>query len=140
LQDADVRLDRREHFLAMGGPLLHESDELVLLFLGERPELDLELGFVVLASSAACLDPVGKLGVALALGAFSLGGCDSETEGPQLDPTPTEQDGSPSTEFELADIEPAESASPEVQAYCASAVSAAQRIGCLSHVDESDIP
>lgn len=57
-----------------------------------------------------------------------------------IDATPEKLDGSSSYEFESDDIDRAESASPEVQAYCEGAVSEAQEVGCLSHVDESDIP
>ncbi len=57
-----------------------------------------------------------------------------------VDPTPTKLDGSSSDQFEQADIDQADSASPKVQAYCAGAVSEAQRVGCLSHVTEEDIP
>jgi hypothetical protein len=49
-------------------------------------------------------------------------------------------DGTPSQELEAEDIEQAENASEEVQEYCSGAVSEAQEVGCLSHVDESDIP
>ncbi len=66
-----------------------------------------------------------------------LGGCSTSDS---VDPTPLKKDGTQSFEFEQADIERAESASPEVQDYCDGAVSEAQRVGCLSHVDEEDIP
>lgn len=59
---------------------------------------------------------------------------------PPIDPTPERQDGSASQEFEPNDITRAESASPEVRAYCSGAASEAQEVGCLSHVDEGDIP
>jgi len=76
--------------------------------------------------------------VALTLGLAGCGGnYDDET---QLDPTPEKLDGTSSQEFEASDIERAENASQAVQAYCAGIESEAQRIGCLSHVDESDIP
>lgn len=64
-------------------------------------------------------------------------GCESSE---RLDPTPLKKDGTQSLEFEADDIARAESASQAVQDYCAGAVSEAQRIGCLSHVDEGDIP
>ena len=54
----------------------------------------------------------------------------------EYDPTPRKLDGSESYEFEHDDIEQAEGASPEVQKYCEGAVSEAQRLGCLSHVEE----
>jgi hypothetical protein len=57
-----------------------------------------------------------------------------------VDSTPQRLDGSSSNEFESGDIERANSASDAVRAYCAGAVSEAQEVGCLSHVDESDIP
>ena len=63
-------------------------------------------------------------------------GCD-ETG---VDPTPERLDGSSSSEFESDDIARANDASEVVQGYCSGAVSEAQRVGCLSHVDESEIP
>lgn len=60
--------------------------------------------------------------------------------GSSIDSTPERQDGTPSYEFEPADIERAENASEAVREYCSGAVSEAQEVGCLSHVDESDIP
>jgi hypothetical protein len=68
---------------------------------------------------------------------IAVGGCGS---GGGIDPTPEKLNGAPSQEFEPEDIHRAENASPAVQAYCAGAVSEAQRVGCLSHVDDSDIP
>jgi hypothetical protein len=69
---------------------------------------------------------------------FLLTACGGGDSG--IDPTPEKLNGQPSQEFEQEDIERAESASPAVRDYCSGAVSEAQRIGCLSHVDESDIP
>ena len=71
-----------------------------------------------------------------------LGACDelSSTGDGGIDPTPERLDGSSSQEFEPDDIARAEAASDEIQAYCDGAVSEAQRVGCLSHVDESDVP
>ena len=83
------------------------------------------------------------LAVALALALAMMGqdGCGtSDRGGGARDPTPTRLDGSESHEFEPADIARAESASEAVQDYCSGAVSEAQELGCLSHVDESDIP
>ena len=57
-----------------------------------------------------------------------------------VDPTPEKLDGSESVEFENEDIDQANSASQAVQDYCSGAASEAQEVGCLSHVDESDIP
>jgi hypothetical protein len=57
-----------------------------------------------------------------------------------VDPTPEKLDGSASREFESEDIERANNASEAVREYCAGAVSEAQEVGCLSHVDEGDIP
>jgi hypothetical protein len=71
-------------------------------------------------------------------GTSNGGGGNSDQGG--LDPTPKTLDGSSSQEFETGDIARAEGASQAVQDYCAGAVSEAQRIGCMSHVDESDIP
>lgn len=70
--------------------------------------------------------------------AFALGSCGDD--GVEVDPTPERLDGSSSQEFEPDDIERAENASEEVREYCSGAVSEAQYVGCLSHVDESDIP
>lgn len=68
---------------------------------------------------------------------IGLGACDSDSD---IDPTPEKLDGTESTEFEPDDIERAENASDAVEEYCSGAVSEAQRVGCLSHVDESQIP
>lgn len=57
-----------------------------------------------------------------------------------LDPRPERLDGSRSDEFEGDDLRRAGEASQAVQDYCSGAVSEAQRLGCLSHVDESDLP
>ena len=65
-----------------------------------------------------------------------LAGCGGEA----IDPTPEKRDGTPSYEFESGDIEKAENASDAVKEYCAGAASEAQRVGCLSHVDEDEIP
>jgi hypothetical protein len=56
------------------------------------------------------------------------------------DSGPERLDGSSSHEFEPEDIERANEASDAVKEYCSGAVSEAQEVGCLSHVDESDIP
>ena len=79
-----------------------------------------------------------RLALCGAMTALFLGGAgcgDSD-----LDRTPEKLDGSSSQEFEADDIERAESASEAVQDYCGDIESEAQRIGCLSHVDESEIP
>jgi len=69
---------------------------------------------------------------------FAAVGCGSSSQ--SIDLTPEKLDGSESFEFESDDIERAENASEAVRDYCAGAVSEAQEVGCLSHVDESDIP
>lgn len=69
--------------------------------------------------------------------ALVLAGCSGSES---LDPTPTKLDGTESQEFEADDIEAAESASDAVKEYCDGAVSEAQRIGCMAHVEESDLP
>jgi hypothetical protein len=74
----------------------------------------------------------------LVVGALYVLGCDSTET--RSDPTPEDKYGVPSKEFEPEDIERAEEASDEVKEYCSGAVSEAQRVGCESHVDESDIP
>lgn len=70
-------------------------------------------------------------GLALSLGACGTGG---------VDPTPEKLDGSESREFEPADIERANDASDAIREYCSGALSEAQEVGCLSHVEESDLP
>jgi hypothetical protein len=67
-------------------------------------------------------------------------GTDSAGRSDRIDRTPENIEGVPSQEFEDADIDRAESAPADVQAYCSGAVSEAQRVGCLSHVDSGDIP
>ena len=57
-----------------------------------------------------------------------------------VDPTPETVDGSSSGEFEQDDIDRANGASEEVQEYCSGAVSEAQYVVCLSHVDAWDLP
>lgn len=72
------------------------------------------------------------------LAVLGLVGCSQQQR--EVDPTPEKLDGTPSMEFDTDDIERAENASDAVAEYCAGAVSEAQEVGCLSHVDESDIP
>lgn len=86
------------------------------------------------------------------IGLLALTGCDSDdpanppgngkakSSAKGVDPTPENQHGIPSGEFEQDDIDAANNASEEVQDYCGGIESEAQRVGCLSHVDESDIP
>ena len=87
-----------------------------------------------------------RIGLILLAAALLVAGCeDYGTDGDygsgrETDPTPTKLDDTESTEFEAGDIERAEAASPAVQDYCSGAVSEAQEAGCLSHVDESEIP
>jgi hypothetical protein len=69
--------------------------------------------------------------------AIAISACGTESE---VDPTPEKLNGRPSHEFEQDDIDRAEDASDAVREYCSGAVSEAQRVGCESHVDESDIP
>ena len=69
--------------------------------------------------------------------AIAISACGTES---RVDRTPEKLDGTPSYEFEQDDIDRAEDASDAVKEYCSGAVSEAQRIGCESHVDESDIP
>jgi len=78
---------------------------------------------------------LAALGIVTLLGFV---GCSQQNR--EVDPTPEKLDGTPSMEFEADDIERAENASDAVAEYCAGAVSEAQEVGCLSHVDESDIP
>lgn len=88
--------------------------------------------------------------VAGAIAAALLGGCANEAADSSyrdrtqsveaVDPTPADQSGVPSDEFEQADIDQANGASEAVKEYCAGAVSEAQYVGCISHVTDSDIP
>jgi hypothetical protein len=68
----------------------------------------------------------------------ALAGCGGE--GGSVDPTPQKIDGTESHEFERDDIDAAAGASDAVKAYCADAVSEAQRLGCESHVTDDEIP
>jgi len=83
-----------------------------------------------------------KIAVVLAiLAGLGIAGCAEEElasydESATFDSTPERVDGSSSYEFEEEDIEQAEGASSEVEDYCAGAVSEAQELGCLSHVEE----
>jgi hypothetical protein len=55
--------------------------------------------------------------------------------GASIDPTPENQSGAPSGEFEPEDIERAENADRLVELYCTGGpASEAQQVGCLSHV------
>lgn len=85
---------------------------------------------------------IGVVGVICLL--LVVSGCEAGVEssggGGSLDPTPEKMDGTPSQEFEADDIERAENASQRVRDYCSGAVSEAQRIGCMSHVDDEDVP
>ena len=86
--------------------------------------------------------------VALVAGVAIGSGCgyergdvsDPEPDVPEFDATPSKLDGAQSREFEADDLVEAAGASEAVQDYCSDAVSEAQELGCLSHVDESDIP
>jgi hypothetical protein len=61
-------------------------------------------------------------------------------EDQSINPTPEKGNGEPSDEFEPEDIERAEEASQSVKEYCEGAVSEAQEVGCLSHVEPSEVP
>ena len=74
-----------------------------------------------------------RAAVLLVVGAPS--GC-----GSSVDTTPEKLDGTESHEFEQEDLEGAAGASDAVKAYCADAVSEAQRLGCESHVTDEDLP
>ena len=47
--------------------------------------------------------------------------------------------GTESHEFQQEDLDAAAGASDAVKAYCADAVSEAQRVGCESHVTDADL-
>jgi hypothetical protein len=78
--------------------------------------------------------------VVLVGGASACGSASNNEGSGSLNPTPLKKNGERSYEFESDDIEQAERAPPAVRDYCEGAVSEAQEIGCLSHVDESDLP
>jgi hypothetical protein len=69
------------------------------------------------------------------LGLVFVVGC-GDDKNRDVDPTPENQFGAPSGEFETEDINAAESASDLVETYCDGAVSEAQMVGCLSHVSD----
>lgn len=81
---------------------------------------------------------------AIAVALILLGGvgCSlgEEREGAGVNPTPTKENGEPSYQFEPEDIERAEEAPESVRRYCEGAVSEAQEVGCLSHVNPSEVP
>lgn len=79
-----------------------------------------------------------RFGAAL-LAVTALVGCGG-VAGSSIDPTPTKLDGTPSSEFEQEDLDAAAGASDAVKAYCAGAVSEAQRLGCESHVTDEEVP
>lgn len=58
----------------------------------------------------------------------------------EFDSTPEKLDGTESYEFEPEDLERAEEAPSDVREYCEGAVSEAQELGCLSHVESSEVP
>jgi hypothetical protein len=68
-----------------------------------------------------------------------LSGC-GPGSGADVDSTPEKLDGTESHEFEPDDLERAAGASDAVKAYCADAVSEAQRLGCEAHVTDEDLP
>ena len=78
------------------------------------------------------------LAVLLLAGVIASGCGESGAGG--IDPRPEKLDGTESLEFEQEDLEAAAEASDAVKAYCADAVSEAQRLGCESHVTEEDLP
>jgi hypothetical protein len=51
-----------------------------------------------------------------------------------VDPTPENMDGVPSDQFESDDIQRANNAPLLIDLYCDGAISEAQRVGCMSHV------
>jgi hypothetical protein len=60
--------------------------------------------------------------------------------GSSVDSTPEKLDGTESHAFEQEDLDAAAGASDAVKAYCADAVSEAQRLGCESHVTDEYLP
>ena len=71
--------------------------------------------------------------------ALALIGCGTGGSG-AVDSTPTKLDGTESHDFEQEDLDAAAGASDAVKAYCADAVSEAQRLGCESHVTDAELP
>jgi hypothetical protein len=63
-----------------------------------------------------------------------------EIDAGYINPYPIKQNGEPSYEFEPDDIERAEEADQSVREYCEGAVSEAQEVGCLSHVEPWEVP
>ncbi len=63
-------------------------------------------------------------------------------EGEGINPRPMKQNGEPSYEFEPEDIERAEEGYKDegLREYCEGAVSEAQEVGCLSHVNPWEVP
>lgn len=80
---------------------------------------------------------VRTLAAVTVVGCLLLAGCSEDNR--DVDPTPENQTGAPSGEFEEADIDAAESASELVGIYCEGAESEAQEVGCLSHVSDSEV-
>ena len=70
---------------------------------------------------------------------FAFAGCGGD-DSDAIDSTPQKLDGTESHEFEQDDIDRAGRASDAVKAYCADAVSEAQRLGCESHVTDDEVP
>jgi hypothetical protein len=62
--------------------------------------------------------------------------------GEPINPYPLKQNGEPSYEFEPEDIERAEEGAEDeaLREYCEEAVSEAQEVGCLSHVEPWEVP
>jgi hypothetical protein len=80
-----------------------------------------------------------RTSVTVVVAMLALSGCGTDGAN-NLDSTPTKLDGTESHEFERDDLERAADASDAVKEYCADAVSEAQRLGCESHVSDTDIP
>ncbi len=82
---------------------------------------------------------IGAVGLVIGLAACGATTHAGEEDG-HINSTPVKENGERSYEFEPDDIERAEEAPPAVREYCEGAVSEAQEVGCLSHVEESEVP
>lgn len=85
------------------------------------------------------------LALAVVVMAVGFGACgevagEPGNESGNVNSTPLKKNGEPSREFEEEDIERAEAAPQSVREYCEGAVSEAQEVGCLSHVEASEVP
>lgn len=102
------------------------------------------VGFILLLVGSLIVHGVEHVGRSFSTGTTSTAAEAAEGSFPSgpstINPTPVKKNGELSYEFEPDDIDRAEEAPPSVRAYCAGAVSEAQEVGCLSHVEPSEVP